>query len=157
MGPCDPIKEQDQDKETETTDQEAVSDQDNDEGDDEENNYRKKRDTMEQMMKQKYPANITFSINCSDPSKFECMTLKCYIGPGLQKNNVETIYLNVTADFSALGKEKMKLRRKYFNNYFTEKRLGSKTHIQINSISTVSIKKPQDVFPPEIKRLNIFI
>jgi hypothetical protein len=33
--------------------------------------------------------------------------LKCYIGPNLQKNNVEIIYLNATADFSALGKGKI--------------------------------------------------
>lgn len=104
MGPCEILKDQNQDTENQIPDQEVDSDQDNDDTDDDGNNERKKRETPVQQVAI-YPENRTLVLNCTNPSIWKCKTLKCNLGPVLQTNNLLTVYLNITADFSDLSED----------------------------------------------------
>lgn len=153
MGPCEIPKDQNQDTEDQIPDQEVDSDQDIDDTDDDGNNERKKREAPVQQVA-KYPANRTLVLNCTNPTIWKCKTLKCNLGPVLQRNNLETVYLYITADFSDLSKDH---KRQYFEKdnlmkKIPEKQLGNKDIIQMKADATVKIIKPSEVKTPDEKQ-----
>ncbi|XP_059490170.1 integrin alpha-4-like [Neocloeon triangulifer] len=103
-----------------------------DEHEEDDEHPRKKRELHQ--VDQNYPANRTFSVNCSS-HLWKCVKLTCRVGPFEDNDNLVEIKLDMTADFHVL--------RKY---------LGAKDIVQLKSEALVGITKPANVISPSKRR-----